>query len=164
MLVLIPFFFLARPSAVSLASGLPVMVLGLLFRIWSSGFIYKDDRLAVEGPYSIVRNPLYFGSFLIGGCCLIAGSTWILLAIYAVTFPIVYISLILTEEERLLQLFGDDYAEYCSSVPRLVPSFWKYRRTESKWSFKLTFIDHKEYINVIIAVVLIGFLLVKIIL
>ena len=165
LLVLIPFFFLARPSVVSLAIGLPVMVLGLLFRIWSSGYIYKDDRLAVEGPYSIVRNPLYFGSFLMGAGCLLAGSTWIpswiLFILYIVTFPAVYVSLILTEEERLLQLFGDEYAEYCSSVPRLLPAFWKYKRADAEWSFKLTFIVHKEYTNVIIAAVLIGFLILK---
>ena len=164
LLVLIPFFFLAMPTAVTLASGLPVMVLGLLFRIWSSGYINKDNRLAVEGPYSIVRNPLYFGSFLMGGGCMIAGGTWILLAVYAITFPIVYISLILTEEENLLQIFGDDYAEYCSSVPRLFPAFWKYRRTDSEWSFKLTFVVHKEYTNVIIAVIVTVFLISKYIL
>jgi len=163
LLILIPFFFFTDPSPSSLAAGIPLMAAGLLFRIWSSGFIFKDDRLAVEGPYSIVRNPLYFGSYIMGAGCLVAGGTWILLAVYAVTFPVVYISLIKTEEERLGDLFGDTYAEYCSSVPRLFPSFRHYRRTDSEWSFKLTFVEHKEYTNVIIAVIIIVFLAVRMI-
>lgn len=161
LIILAPFFFLAEPTPVTLAAGLPVMLLGLLFRIWSSGYIYKDNRLAAEGPYSIVRNPLYFGSFIMGGGCIAAGGAWILLGVYVITFPIVYISLIVTEEERLLRLFGEEYRDYRGSVPRLLPAIWRYRRTDSEWSFRLTFIEHKEYANVIIAGVLTIFLAVK---
>jgi len=161
LVLLVAFPFLASPTPASLALGLPLTAAGLLFRIWASGYIYKNDRLATAGPYSVTRNPLYFGSFLAGAGILAAGAAWILLGIYLVTFPAVYLCLILTEEEHLEKIFGGEYRAYKERVPRLLPAFRKYTRPETSWSARLTFVEHKEYANILFAALITGFLLVK---
>ena len=137
------------------------MILGMLYRVWSSGYIYKDNALAVEGPYSIVRNPLYFGSYIMGIGAMIASGVWWLILIFVLTYPIIYYCLILTEEVRLRTLFGDEYIRYCATVPRLIPHPWKYKRTQSQWSFMLTFINHKEYATGLGIIFLTGFYILR---
>jgi protein-S-isoprenylcysteine O-methyltransferase Ste14 len=160
LLILIPVLWFAVPTGLSLSIGIPLMVCGILFRIWSSGYIHKDNRLAQEGPYSIVRNPLYFGSYLMGAGAVTAGGNWIMLGIYLVTYPVVYISLTLTEEWKLVNLFPEEYPEYLKRVPRLIPRPWKYRKTDSKWQLSLAFKKHREYApSVSMAVLLVFYVL-----
>ena len=59
------FVWLARPTSVSLITGLPISVLGLLLRGWAAGHLAKNERLAMTGPYAYVRNPLYLGTLLV---------------------------------------------------------------------------------------------------
>ena len=56
---------LARPTPLSLALGLPLVVLGEAVRVWASGHIEKTKSLATGGPYAHSRNPLYVGSLLL---------------------------------------------------------------------------------------------------
>ena len=48
------------------AAGLLLIVAAVFGRFWAGLYIYgyKNDRIVTKGPYSIVRNPLYFFSFL----------------------------------------------------------------------------------------------------
>ena len=69
-LLIIPFLWFARPTPVSLLLGSGLSVLGLFIRAWAAGFIRKDQQLATSGPYGYTRNPLYLGSFLLGGAYL----------------------------------------------------------------------------------------------
>ncbi|MGH8104132.1 MAG: methyltransferase family protein, partial [bacterium] len=63
MIVLI---ILARPDWMHLVWGAPLIVGGAALRIWAAGTIKKQQTLAQEGPYALMRHPLYFGSFLGG--------------------------------------------------------------------------------------------------
>src|ERR1043165_805265 len=60
------FLVFARPTLRLLLVGACVSLLGLAIRAWAAGYIRKNDELAVFGPYAFTRNPLYFGSSLLG--------------------------------------------------------------------------------------------------
>jgi protein-S-isoprenylcysteine O-methyltransferase Ste14 len=115
------FLWMARPSAPLLAWGGAVSLAGLGIRFWASGHIRKTRELAVDGPYSLVRNPLYLGSFIVGaGVVLTGGSIWWLLGFAAAFLP-VYFRKMRQEEAHLAALFGATFDEYRRRVPRFVP-------------------------------------------
>jgi len=85
--------------------------------------IDPPKKLVVEGPYRIVRNPMYWSvvSVMLGealafrsltlaeiGCAVFAG---------AILFVMVY------EEPILRKKFGAEYEAYCRRVPRWLPRF-----------------------------------------
>ena len=37
---------------------------GATIRFLASGYLHKDSKIAVGGPYAYTRNPLYFGTYL----------------------------------------------------------------------------------------------------
>ena len=45
--------------------GVLLLFLGALLRFVASGYLDKEGRLSVGGPYQFVRNPLYLGSIMI---------------------------------------------------------------------------------------------------
>lgn len=105
--------------------GFGVFFLGFLFRISARG--YKSERsagsnkLVTHGPYGFVRNPMYFGSFLIGtGVICVLCQGWVFLAFLAV-FLSIYIPQTRLEEKLLLERFGAEYAAYCKRTPRFFP-------------------------------------------
>ncbi len=115
------FLWVARPTPAFLACGGLVALLGLAIRFWASGHIRKTRELAVDGPYSLVRNPLYVGSFVVGlGIILAGGLPWALVA-FAVLFVAAYVRKMRQEEAHLANLFGEAFGEYCRRVPRFVP-------------------------------------------
>jgi protein-S-isoprenylcysteine O-methyltransferase Ste14 len=114
--------------------GLGLIVAGLALRSWSAGILRKTRELTTTGPYSIIRNPLYVGSFMImaGFCTIIDDpeNIWIVLGPLAG----LYILQILHEERTLAKLYGDRWDAYASSVPRLLPRRLP-RTTKSKWTY-----------------------------
>ena len=106
-----------------------IVVIGQVWRCWSAGSIglyrgenVKAQKLATTGPYALMRNPLYFGNFVIGlGWSMIAGK-WAVV-IFAVCFWAVYVMAIIPHEEAFLRgKFGHDYEEYCGRVRRFHPA------------------------------------------
>ncbi|MDH7482851.1 MAG: isoprenylcysteine carboxylmethyltransferase family protein [Armatimonadota bacterium] len=105
--------------------GVAVALLGIAFRMWAAGYIQKNKQLAIDGPYALTRNPLYFGSFLLGVGGVMAVRAWLLLVIYIIGFAIFYLPTIRKEEKDLLAIFGDEFREYQKQVPAFFP--WKPR-------------------------------------
>jgi protein-S-isoprenylcysteine O-methyltransferase Ste14 len=102
---------------------------GAAFRWWSTLYIggRKSTALIQEGPYSLCRNPLYVGTFLmvlsagvfLESVTFIAGlmlASWVYLS---TTVPV--------EERRLQQCFGSEYEKYCQTVPRFFPRLSSFR-------------------------------------
>ncbi len=83
----------------------------------------RAQRVITEGPYRVVRHPMYAGgSMMFIGAPLLLGSWWGLLA---ASILIVIISARIVGEERMLrhELLGyDDYAKQVRY--RLVPGLW----------------------------------------
>jgi protein-S-isoprenylcysteine O-methyltransferase Ste14 len=83
-------FDLRDPVAVG--AGL-LALLGVALRSWAAGILHKGTEITTVGPYRMIRNPLYAGSFLmmIGFTTLIATPLTLLIVmgpvmlIYALT-------------------------------------------------------------------------------
>lgn len=74
--------------------------------------------LVVNGPFGISRNPLYLALLLLyAGAAFFLSSLGSLLLLPAV-FAWIHFGAVRPEEARLLRLFGEEYARYCSAVPR----------------------------------------------
>ena len=140
--LVIAFALLSRPDFRSLAYGLPIGTLGLLIRGWAAGHLEKNMQLAETGPYAYVRNPLYIGTLLVAVGLVIASRRWILAAIFAVVFLLVYLPVIELEEQHLRQLFPS-YDAYARRVPALIPAW---RRTPRAGHFRWKrYMRNEEY-------------------
>jgi protein-S-isoprenylcysteine O-methyltransferase Ste14 len=128
---------LGKPSAFSIAVGLPVVFAGEAIRAWAVGYSGATTRsnaveapaLVTAGPYAYVRNPLYAGNFVTAVGFVIAftgkngplarlaiagGALASMLGVYAVIVP--------HEEAYLRATFGAAYDTYVARVPRVFPA------------------------------------------
>jgi hypothetical protein len=81
----------------------------------------KDHELITQGPYSLVRNPIYLGMFgMLLATGLAVGRLPVLLAAIVVFLIGIEIR-IRTEENLLREAFGEKFDEYARRVPALIP-------------------------------------------
>jgi protein-S-isoprenylcysteine O-methyltransferase Ste14 len=104
--------------------GVVLCFLGASLRFWASGYLRKDSRPAVGGPYAWVRNPLYLGTYLMALGVAWAIQNWILFVVISLVFAGIYHFIILDEENKLRKIFGEPYSLYCSQVSRFFPRVW----------------------------------------
>ena len=86
--------------------------------------IVENHALIQEGPYRLVRNPIYLGMF---GMLLATGlvtTQWILLLIAGVLFGAGTYIRIRIEERLLREAFGTRFEEYARTVPALIPGVY----------------------------------------
>jgi protein-S-isoprenylcysteine O-methyltransferase Ste14 len=125
-----------KPSAFSIAVGLPLAFAGEAIRAWAVGYSGVTTRgdavtapaLVTAGPYAYVRNPLYVGNFITAlgfavaftganspaaRTALVTGALGSMLGVYSVVVP--------HEERYLRETFGAQFDEYVAAVPRVVP-------------------------------------------
>lgn len=105
--------------------GLSLIFLGQLVRVSARGYkaehSQSGDQLIENGPYGMVRHPMYAGIILIGlGVVLSVCNIWALL-LFICMFLLRYLFLFKKEEQGLVRVFGDQYRAYQKRVPRLVP-------------------------------------------
>lgn len=125
----IAYLIWARPSMLTLAVGGAVAFVGVLIRAWASGHISKNRKLAVTGPYAHTRNPLYFGSFLIGAGFAIAAH-WALLLVVIAFWALVYAPTMEREKANIRERFPGAYDAYSANVPAFVPRVTPWRGEE----------------------------------
>jgi len=113
--------------------GFGLLIVAALGRVWCLSYIsgVKNDVLVAEGPYSVVRNPLYVFSFIGAVGFGFAVENPVLAALLAVAFAVFYPSVIRREEEVLTQAFGERFARYCDATPRWFPRWSNYHEPES---------------------------------
>lgn len=160
LIIAIVLLTVSAPTIVSLSIGLAVAFLGVFYRAWASGHIRKNSKLAVSGPYSHTRNPLYFGSFLIGLGFSIALGQWWIGAVFAALFLFVYIPVMQAETVDLHRFFGDEFDQYVTKVPMFIPSIMPRIHSEVHFDSSL-YLHHREY-NVLIGLIAsVAFLILK---
>lgn len=86
--------------------------------------IQKEHMLITDGPYKIIRNPLYLADLLLYGGYAIAFGAW-----FSFVFILFVLLLILLEriniEERILEEnFKDEYTAWKNKTWRLIPYIW----------------------------------------
>ena len=109
-------------------SGAVLIILGVA--IWVIGALRSgmdknitENRLKTDGIYAWLRNPMYTGLwFFMSGIGLMWHNVWLVMMIL-VDWIIMTVVLINTEEKWLLDLYGEEYAEYKKRVNRFIP--WK---------------------------------------
>ena len=108
--------------------GSILIILGIA--VWFIGALKSDmdesiteNKLQTKGIYAWVRNPMYSGWWIaLSGILLMWHNVW-MLVIPILDWAIMTVALINTEEKWLLDLYGDEYAEYKKHVNRCIP--WK---------------------------------------
>jgi protein-S-isoprenylcysteine O-methyltransferase Ste14 len=107
-----------------------LIVAGLLFTVWArqrlgrnwSGTVQvkQDHQLILDGPYRLVRHPIYTGlvvAFL--GSAIVIGDWFALLAVL-IAFGSFWRKLTL-EERFMRETFGTAYEEYRARTAALIP-------------------------------------------
>jgi protein-S-isoprenylcysteine O-methyltransferase Ste14 len=111
----------SRPTPLSMLLGALIGFIGLLIRTYAAGYLHKQDRLTMSGPYAHTRNPLYFGSAFLALGAGIATHSWVSAAILLVYFAVVYSFVMRREEGELLGHHGDAFRTYAAAVPLFFP-------------------------------------------
>ena len=81
----------------------------------------QENRLVTTGAYALVRNPIYSAAMLAcTGVILIIGNAWFF------PLPLLYwlfmtVLMKATEEKWLMNLYGQEYEDYCRRVHRCWP-------------------------------------------
>jgi protein-S-isoprenylcysteine O-methyltransferase Ste14 len=119
-----------RPNVPMCGIGTILVIMGISLRLWGFNYIGhclissepRANKLVTCGPYSHVRHPIYFGTFIIViGLILVLGPSIMVIGLLSPIFPY-YILLAIYEEKMLTKLFPS-YEEYKKRVPMLIPSF-----------------------------------------
>lgn len=122
------------------AAGVVLLALGLVILVASgrmiSGHVYakarEERRLITAGIYAYVRHPFYLSDILIAiGLILITLNYLALVLALAFwsqpvesdgrTKPALLTTIIATEEQELLEMFGKEYEDYMKRTGRLLP-------------------------------------------
>lgn len=106
--------------------GFIVLLTGVLLRMAARGHkkshSQRSEKLVTSGPYTLVRNPMYLGSFLMGAGFILMVWPWWSLPLFAALFYARFTRQIIKEEAYLLKIGDEGYARYCKRVPRIFPS------------------------------------------
>jgi protein-S-isoprenylcysteine O-methyltransferase Ste14 len=89
---------------------------------WSlAARVVEGHKLVTEGPYSIVRNPIYTGMFGMLLATGLAVSHWIGLVLAIIVFAIGTFIRVRSEERLLREMFGSEFDEYARKVRAVIP-------------------------------------------
>lgn len=83
--------------------------------------VIKGHELITQGPYAVVRNPIYLGMFGMMVATGLVLCTWWALALAIAFFLVGNQIRIRTEEKLLRETFGAKFDEYANRVPAFFP-------------------------------------------
>ncbi len=122
--------------------GFLVSMFGEAIQLWCFASLDKGRTLAFNGPYSMVRNPMYLGRFFIlFGGLMILGNGWLLLA-FTVVYYFYMVNRVKREEEYLRGPLGAPYEDYLRTVNRFLPGTPKAGSRVAFWDWKLLKRNH----------------------
>jgi len=127
-----------------------ISFLGLIVRCVTVGYAPRGtsgrntqsqvaEVLNTTGMYSISRNPLYLGNFIIVfGVTLFIQVWWLALLVWF-GFWLYYERIMFTEEEFLRNKFKDQFIKWAEKTPIIIPRFRNWKKPELGFSFKTVF-------------------------
>lgn len=96
----------------------------------------RADVLNTTGMYSLMRNPLYFGNFLILLGFALAVKVWWVVLLAVGAFALYYERIIIAEETFLHGKFGEVYSAWMNRTPAFFPNPWLWRRPDLPFSLR----------------------------
>lgn len=136
-----------------------VSISGLLVRATTVGFVdsgtsgrnttsQRATELNTTGWYSVVRNPLYLGNYLVMLGIIMVPADIALIAITGLLFWIYYERIISAEEAFLHAKFGQVYADWARATPVFFPRLngWRSPARTFRWKMVL----RREYTAVLL--------------
>jgi protein-S-isoprenylcysteine O-methyltransferase Ste14 len=111
--------------------GLVLYVTGYLLMAWAlimlgrnyqlGGSVPRaEDKMVMDGPYRLVRHPMYTGAWSIslGLSCLI--QSWVFFCVFCIYLGLIFL-LIPMEENDLRKAYGEQYGAYRQKTRKLIP-------------------------------------------
>jgi protein-S-isoprenylcysteine O-methyltransferase Ste14 len=117
-------------AVAQVAAGFLLALVAVALMLWalrafpsvSTGhYVLPDQRVISDGPYSLVRHPLYLAAFLVWLSLAVAFGSLLTLAVtlaYVIPSYVIYMR---AEEEMLLAGLGEPYRVYRERVGMLLP-------------------------------------------
>ncbi len=139
-----PFLYMEQPFLESAMDffGIIAVLKGTFLRMAARGYkksgSAQGHELVMSGPYTLVRNPMYLGSFLMGAGFVLLVWPWWGLPIFTGLFYFRFLPQVKAEEAHLRETFGAAYESYCRRVPRFFPSIGSLRQLNVHESFPLS--------------------------
>jgi len=124
-----------------------ISFLGLSIRCLTAGYVPRGtsgrntksqlaESLNTSGMYSIIRNPLYVGNFVIVlGITLFIQVWWFALMVW-VGFWLYYERIIFSEEEFLRKKFGALFIDWAEKTPMFFPNLKNWKKPDLPFSLK----------------------------
>jgi protein-S-isoprenylcysteine O-methyltransferase Ste14 len=114
-------------------AGIILIGIGVAGRTWCSLYIggRKNFELIQDGPYSLVRNPLYVFSIISAAGAGAQMGSVVAAVIYGVVTWAIFLWMAKVEEAAMRKNFGDAYRDYAAKVPRLWPRLSGYHSRAS---------------------------------
>jgi protein-S-isoprenylcysteine O-methyltransferase len=80
----------------------------------------SEDKMVMDGPYKLVRHPMYTAalSISLGLACLI--QSWAFLSVFCIYLVLIF-PLIPVEEDGLRKAYGEQYGAYEQKTRELFP-------------------------------------------
>lgn len=129
-------------------SSVGVGVLGLLIRIFTVGYTPINtsgrnttegqvaDELNTTGIYSLIRNPLYLGNYLMWvAIAMLTGNIWFVL-LFSFGFWIYYERIVYAEEQFLRNKFGKTYLDWTEKTGIFLPRHFNYKKPSIHFSWR----------------------------
>jgi len=85
--------------------------------------VEAGQKVIEDGPYALVRHPMYFGMLGMWLCAPVALGSYVALPVFALLVPVIVLRLL--NEEKVLRQELPGYEAYCEKTRfRLVPYVW----------------------------------------
>ena len=110
--------------SVVVVGGVPALWCIATFALVGKGTPAPFDpprRLVIQGPYRVVRNPMYVGAALALGGAAVVYQSLSLLGYAGLFVVLAHAFVVWYEEPTLRKTFGREYHEYCARVERWRP-------------------------------------------
>ena len=127
VLLILLFALTSRAGPLAAVVGMSAAALGMLIRLYASGYIMKNKELAQAGPYALVRHPLYTGNILLVMGFAVAGQNLWAVPVAIAFFWFYYPTAIEYEDRKLHGIFGQTWSDWAARTPALIPNLARAR-------------------------------------
>lgn len=109
--------------------ALPLILLPMKGEVPHGGDVTQTTAVVTTGIYAVIRHPLYLGWMLGFVALVLIGPHWLIALAAFAGIATLYV-ICVQEDRRLLARFGEEYARYKESVPKvnLVPGILRLLR------------------------------------